>query len=116
MVYYLLTIHKSQKLTYVETELLDALLDVLDMHFVEVLASCLEFHGKYQQLHAHALIRANKYFKYSNLTKIAGCQLHWQRISDTSLPNLKNIVLYIDKWRHYGCAYINYCKVHYLTT
>ncbi len=110
--YYLVTIHKSQKLAHVETLALSNVISILHQHFVDVEEFAMEFHGKYNQLHAHLLIKVGKYFRYQNITKIGQFQLHYRLIRDnTTIPAVTS---YIHKMESYGCSYINECRKHYI--
>ncbi len=113
MVYYIVTITKPQRLTKIHYEELDDVINILETYFIDIIHWQSEFHGMYNQLHAHALVRANKYFRYSKHTKLNGFQIHYRKVMNESEANLHNIILYIDKYRHYGCAAINHYSSYY---
>ncbi len=107
----MVTIHKSQKKQHVEQDDLQAVIDILQYGYVNVIHWQTEFHGMYSQLHAHALVSTVGTFRYLGCTQINGFQLHWTKVKSIDITT---IIQYIDKNTQNACAAINHCKKHYI--
>ncbi len=74
----------------------------------------IEYHGRYKQLHAHAIVKTIPSFMYGRHTKINGFRCQWQEIT----TNLPKVCEYIHKHNPdmeyvYQTEYTNYYHYHY---
>lgn len=115
--YYLVTLTKTNKKTYVSYEYLQSIIKGLDKQSFNVIDYCLEAHGKYKQLHAHLLVRTNKHFRYKkHIRDVQGFIMHYKLVT----TDHKRIHDYIHKHcNHHNeeqlqhTYYTNYYRYHY---
>ncbi len=115
--YYLVTLNKNQVLDYVDYKYLDQIVKSLDKPFFSIKDYCLEYHGKYKQLHAHMIVKVDKHFRYKPYVKaVTDFNMHFKRIT-TPIIQVSN---YIHKHcSHHGAErlqqiqFINYYRNHY---
>jgi len=115
--YFLVTLRKHQVKDYVDYQYLNAIVKVLDKHFFNIVDYCLEFHGRYKQLHAHMIVRVSKNFYYGqHVRDVKGFIMHFKAID--------NDLLKVSRYLHKHCCghsdemleqikYTNYYRYHY---
>lgn len=115
MTYYLVTLARHQVKDFVDHDYLKDIIRNLDKQHFDIKHYALERHGKYKQLHAHMLVKVNKYFKYQSYVKaVDGFIMHFRKIT----KSLKNVIKYIYKHIHphdpNHVRLANYFNNHYL--
>lgn len=98
--YYLLTIRKHRVLEFCSTGELVAVLDSLRNYDIDTRTYCLESHGKYKQLHCHALVHTTQRFinfKWLNEQyKEHGLILHLEKVKNRT-DDIRRVEGYIHK-------------------
>ncbi len=81
---YFLTIRKHQTTDYVTVDNICAVIQVLakNLQTLKVCYNVYEVDKLYNQLHFHAIINIDQYFKYNKLLSINGFRLYWKKIYD----------------------------------
>ncbi len=69
---------------------------IVDTLPLEVVDVAYERHGRYRQLHAHALVRANARFRYRGHTQRRGLRIHWIKIYNPD--DLERVKRYVRKY------------------
>ncbi len=115
--YYLVTLARHRVHDYVDYDYLDSIVKVLDKQFFNIIDYCLEYHGRYKQLHAHMIVKVNEHFRYKPyVTAVKGFQMHFKLLR-THMLHVKD---YIHKHcKHHSAEqldqirYTNYYRNHY---
>ncbi len=80
---YLITIRAHQVLRLVTPmELQETLDQVIEELPLELVDYAFERHGRYRQLHAHAVVVPTARFRYRGHTSRRGLRIHWLRVTD----------------------------------
>ncbi len=92
--FYFITIRKHQVKDYVDVQDILNILGYLNdkLKTLKVFDNCFEVDKKYRQLHFHAIISTNEYFKYKTLSTYGGFRIYWKPIY-----NYKKLQSYIIK-------------------
>lgn len=81
--YYLITIIKSQRKDHVTEGDLDSIYHILKQRLrtLQVLLHCYEVDNTYNQLHLHAIVSINQFFKYIHNNQINGFHIDWKPVN-----------------------------------
>ncbi len=98
---YFLTIQKPQKLHHVlPSEILQVLAILKNKIQIKITDHSFETSGRYEQLHLHAIVTTNTFFKFKDFYILNGFHLQWKTIN-----NLRGMLNYIYKDTQ-GCRII----------
>ncbi len=83
---YFITIRKHRTTDYVTVEQIGEVITVLcnNLKSLNLLHYTYEVDKKYNQLHLHAIVNIDQYFKYNKLLSIKGFRIYWKQIYDIS--------------------------------
>ncbi len=121
VVYYMVTIRKSQVKDYVDFEVIGSIIS----KFLGVYPDCdlitygLESHGKYMQLHAHLIVMMGKRIDYRKFNKCNGFIIHYRLLDVRGPGDMERICWYVHKndWdsdvMRDQILCLNYYRYHY---
>ncbi len=114
---YLLTIRAHQVLRYVTpNELTETLQEVVEDLPLELVDYAFERHGRYRQLHAHAVVIPTAPFLYRGHTSRRGLRIHWLKVTNpTAFRRIRRYVRKSvrDKYVQEEINLANYYAHHY---
>lgn len=108
LTWYLVTIIRSQRKQHVEQYELDEVYDYLrvNLNSLKVKIFCYEIDSTYNQLHSHAVVSVNQYFKFLKYNKFKGFFIKWDVIRQLETFPKINKYLHKDAYNRYEQEFI----------
>ncbi len=91
---YFITIRKHQTTDYVTVEEIEEVLQSIcnNLQSFKLCYNVYEVDKLYNQLHFHAIVDINRYFKYNKLLSIKGFRIYWKQVYD-----INRLISYMQK-------------------